>query len=184
VLAGIDGVRDIRELSTMLARSEFDVAKIVYGLLSTGVIELKKAERPSVSLRVSLGDPAAYVHEARRAMREGRYDAALEVAREGVAADPQSAAAHLAVADALTRLGRMNDAADALRVASEADPLDPAVQRARGVAALFRGDFDEAIHAWGRFLELAPTHAHAERVRAGLESVARLRALVETLTSD
>jgi cytochrome c-type biogenesis protein CcmH/NrfG len=115
-------------------------------------------------------------------LREGRIDAALEAAREAVTADPSSGAAHMAVADVMVHMGRAKDAADALRAATDADPLNPEVHRLRGVVAVARGDFDEAVHSWGRFLGLAPAHTDAERIRIGLEATARLRAIVEAMT--
>jgi tetratricopeptide (TPR) repeat protein len=182
VLAAIDGTLDLRALAASLARSEFDVAKIVYGLLTTGVIELRRPERTSGSMSLPMGDPLAYVQEARRALREGRVDAALDAAREAVTADPSSGAAHMCVGEVMLRMGRVKDAAEALRAAAEAEPLDPEVHRLRGITSIARGDFDEAVHAWGRFLGLAPAHAEAERVRIGLEAAARLRAMVEGAT--
>ncbi len=47
VLALIDGEHDLRNIATTVAMSEFDVARITYGLVSTGVIRLKKPERVS-----------------------------------------------------------------------------------------------------------------------------------------
>ena len=47
VLAMIDGAQDLRQISEALVRSDFDVARIVYGLVSTGVVELKVPVRPS-----------------------------------------------------------------------------------------------------------------------------------------
>lgn len=181
VLAAIDGVRNIRDISNTLARSEFDVAKIVYGLLATGVIELRKPERTSGSFARPSADPEAYVIEARKALREGRVDAAVEAGRQAVLADPDSAGAHHVLGLAFARMGRLRDAAEALRTASEADGVDASVQRSRGVVAVLRGELDEAIHAWGRCLELDPVHPDAERIRVGLEAVARLRALTESL---
>ena len=183
VLANIDGTTDLRGLATALGRSEFDVAKIVYGLVSTGVIELRKPNAKALpSLGLPMGDPAAYVKEARRATQAGRLDAALDAARQGVLADPRSGQAHLAVAEVMLRMGRAKDAGEALRAAAEVDPLDADVQRLRGTAAAARGEFDEAVNAWGRFLQVAPTHPEAERIRAGLEAVARLRALVDQMS--
>jgi tetratricopeptide (TPR) repeat protein len=182
VLGTIDGVRNIRDLSNALARSEFDVAKIVYGLLATGVIELRRPERTSGAVARPTTDPEAYVTESRRALREGRVDAALEAARQGALADPGSGAAHYALGLAFVRMGRLRDAAEALRTASEADPMDGTVHRTRGVVAVMRGELDEAIHAWGRCLELDPVHPDAERIRVGVEAVARLRALAESLS--
>ena len=39
VLMTIDGAQDLRAIAASLGRSEFEVAKIVYGLVSTGVVE-------------------------------------------------------------------------------------------------------------------------------------------------
>jgi len=47
VLGMIDGALDLRQISEALVRSDFDVARIVYGLVSTGVVELKVPARPS-----------------------------------------------------------------------------------------------------------------------------------------
>lgn len=44
VLALIDGVHSLREIATELAVSEFEVAKIVYGMLSTELIEIEGQE--------------------------------------------------------------------------------------------------------------------------------------------
>ncbi|MFI5310477.1 MAG: DUF4388 domain-containing protein [Gemmatimonadales bacterium] len=41
VLTMIDGEHDLRYISTQVGKSDFDVAKVVYGLVSTGVVELK-----------------------------------------------------------------------------------------------------------------------------------------------
>ncbi|HLA90863.1 MAG TPA: DUF4388 domain-containing protein [Gemmatimonadaceae bacterium] len=40
VLARIDGEHDLRFIASQVDRSDFDVAKVVYGLVSTGVVEL------------------------------------------------------------------------------------------------------------------------------------------------
>jgi hypothetical protein len=47
VLTMIDGERDLRAISTALKRAEFDVAKIAYGLATTGIIEIKHPRRVS-----------------------------------------------------------------------------------------------------------------------------------------
>ena len=56
VLAMIDGTKDLRAIAEALVRSDFDVARIVYGLVSTGVVELRvpggRATR-RVSTRIS-----------------------------------------------------------------------------------------------------------------------------------
>jgi hypothetical protein len=60
VLTAIDGTKDIRQISESLVRSDFDVAKIMYGLVSTGVVELRtpgggRASRRSTTLVLTPG---------------------------------------------------------------------------------------------------------------------------------
>ncbi len=49
VIAEIDGVRDLQAIAVALGRSEFDLAKIAFGLASTGVVELRdpRPEKPA-----------------------------------------------------------------------------------------------------------------------------------------
>ena len=49
VLTMIDGDRDLRAIAASLGRSEFDVAKIAYGLVTTGVITLSTAPREAIT---------------------------------------------------------------------------------------------------------------------------------------
>ena len=49
VLSMIDGGQDLKSIAALLARSEFDVAKVVYGLITTGVVELRMP--PGVTTR-------------------------------------------------------------------------------------------------------------------------------------
>jgi hypothetical protein len=44
VITLIDGLNTLRDIAAELARSEFEVAKTVYGMLSTGLIEIVHAE--------------------------------------------------------------------------------------------------------------------------------------------
>ena len=50
VLSMIDGVRDLRAIASALGQAEFDAAKIVYGLVTTGVVEIKKVQRVSTAM--------------------------------------------------------------------------------------------------------------------------------------
>ena len=75
VLTMIDGGRDLRAIAASLARDEFEIAKIAYGLATTGIICLRAPTRTTqefdadaASRRVSRG---AYAH-ARRASRRRR----------------------------------------------------------------------------------------------------------------
>jgi hypothetical protein len=50
VLSLIDGQRDLRAIATALSRGEFEAAKVIYGLVTTGVVEIRKIQRVSVSM--------------------------------------------------------------------------------------------------------------------------------------
>jgi hypothetical protein len=99
VLALIDGEHDLREISTAVAMSEFDVARITYGLVSTGVIRLRQPERPSRVMPLPL-DPepagrqtpialgAEPVRRGASAFRRGDLDDGIAVWEAFVASKP------------------------------------------------------------------------------------------------
>jgi len=49
VLSWIDGEADLRAIAAGLGREEFEIAKIVYGLLTTGVLEIRGRSAEAVS---------------------------------------------------------------------------------------------------------------------------------------
>lgn len=81
VLALIDGNNDLREIATSLAMSEFDVARITYGMVSTGVIRLKQPERTSQVTPLPSDGGAAAVDP-----RLTPVDMSVEPLRRGAAA--------------------------------------------------------------------------------------------------
>lgn len=179
VLTAIDGTRDLRAISTALGRSEFDIAKITYGLLSTGIVELRYPERVSTGAVLPATDAAPHVERANVALAAGRLEEALAAARQGIVADPASSGARLAAARALLRLGHLSDAGEELRRAAQADPLSPEIQLELGYAAARKGDFERAVASWEHYLRMTPAAAGSDRVRAALESATRLRNLLE-----
>jgi tetratricopeptide (TPR) repeat protein len=176
VLAEIDGVRDLRGIATALARSEFDVGKVVYGLATTGVIELRDRGNGAKLMVVAPTEAAAELLEhAGIALRRGELDAATDSARAAVEADPHSADAHRLLARALILRGQHDDAVAELKRALQLDASDATVHLDLGFCAASRGDFAEAEASWDRYLRLSPHATDAERVRAAMETVSRLR---------
>jgi hypothetical protein len=94
VLTAIDGVKDIRQISESLVRSDFDVAKIMYGLVSTGVVEFRpqpgRGSRRSTTRVLTPGGQIAIALEPHpsddgddldrgfQALRVGDYDNAVK----------------------------------------------------------------------------------------------------------
>ena len=177
VLTMIDGQRDLRGLAQALGRSDFDIAKIAYGLATTGVIAFMHADAGARARPAE--DPRPHLLRATAALEAGRLDEALGAARQAVAADDGSAESHLALGRVLLRLERAADACESLARAIQTDPLGTAAYLELGFAEAKRGDFARAIEHWRHFLEMAPRSNEAERVRTAIDSATRLRSLVE-----
>jgi hypothetical protein len=178
VLMMIDSSRDLRGIAAALGRSEFEIAKIAYGLVSTGVVELYQGEPVKPSAEAALGAEPA-LERARSALAGRRAEEALSNARAALASDPRSTEARLLAARAFNRLARYADAVDELRRAVQSDPLTPAVHLDLGFAAVRVGDFASAHASWEHFLRLAPNAPDAARARAALETLTRLMYLLE-----
>jgi hypothetical protein len=50
VLTMIDGDKDLRAIAASLGRADFEVAKVAYGLVTTGVIEIRRPQKPGKAL--------------------------------------------------------------------------------------------------------------------------------------
>jgi hypothetical protein len=155
VLAAIDGRTDLRGLAATLGRSDFEVAKVMYGLVSTGVVELRDpaSGRPGGMSTGGAADPNWELATAREALAAGRPDEALDAARRAIGAAPDESAPRIMAAQALRRLRRYGEAADELRRAADAVPGLPDVHLELGYAAASRGDFREAVASWQKYLE-------------------------------
>jgi hypothetical protein len=179
VLMMIDGSQDLRAIAGSLGRSEFEVAKIAYGLVSTGVVALSSPDRSTpMSVTVVRGAQTA-LERGRTSLAAGRFEEALSAARSALAADPSSAEGHRLAARALARLGRNTDAVEELRRAVQIDPLTPDVHLDLGFAAVRVGDFSNARASWEHYLRLAPTAPETGRVTAALETLSRMVYLLE-----
>jgi hypothetical protein len=184
VLMMIDGERDLRGIAGALGRSEFEIAKIAYGLVSTSVVELHAPSRASVATMAVLEGVDSAIGLARERLQSNKVEEALTAARAALQADPSSTEAHLIAARALGRLGRFEAAVDELRRAVQTDPLTPAVHLDLGFAACRIGDFGNARASWEHFLRLAPGAVEGKRVRTALETMTRLVHLIEAHVDD
>jgi hypothetical protein len=180
VLAAIDGTVDLHSIAATIGASDFDVARIVFGLVSTGVVRLREA-RPSAPERKQ-ADAVMLASDARQALAEGRAADALAAATRALAGSPDLADAHVAAALALLALDRAGEAGPHLEraIAGDAPNLEALMARAR--LALRDGDLVRAVSCWERVLSVAPHSGDAERAREALAHAARLSALVEVAT--
>ena len=182
VLAAIDGVADLRGIAATLGRSDFEVAKVMYGLVSTGVVELRDARPPYAAADGSAHpvDPTRELAVARDALTAGRADEALDAARRAIGVAPQNADARLMAARALRRLRRYGEAADELQRAAKVAPGLAEIHLELGYAALSRGDLRDAVASWEQFLrEAATTAPGVDVVRQAIASAMQLHAVLE-----
>ena len=177
VLSEIDGARDLRAIAAELARSEFDVARIAYGLVTTGVVALRDTASNGSSAPAAV-QANAHLERAHEALKANECDRAVAEARLAVAGLDGVTMPRLVLARALTRAGRHDEAQEELRRVLQADALEPAVHLETGCCAAWRGDYQEALTSWDRYLRLAPDGADAAAVRQAVEAVQRVSGML------
>ena len=178
VLSMIDGSRDLRGIAGTLGRAEFDIARVVYGLVTTGVVEVRTPDHARQPAEPGLGTEPA-IEQARAALSRGACDEALTILRAALAKEPANTGARLLAARALSTLNRRDEVVDELRRAVRADPLTPDVHLELGFAAVHVGDFATARGSWEHYLRLAPTGQEVGRVRAAIEALTKLMHVLE-----
>lgn len=177
VLSMIDGGRDIRAIAGALGRGEFDVARVVYGLVTTGVVEVRNPDRSAAPEHGAAATPL--VEQAGSALARGASEEALTAARSALTTDASNTRARLVAARALGALNRRTEAVDELRRAVRADPLTPEVHLELGFAAVHVGDFATARASWEHYLRLAPNGGEVKRTRAAMEALTKLMHVLE-----
>ncbi|HEU0301022.1 MAG TPA: DUF4388 domain-containing protein [Longimicrobium sp.] len=176
VLAEIDGQRPLKLIASSLGRSDFEVAKIAYGLVSTGVVDILEEPpepAPAVPMERPLRDALG---EAQLALADGAADRARRILDELARGHPDRPEIYTLLAQAHRRLGRWGEALIALGRAAALDPLAGAVHYQVGFAAAHTGDLHRAREAWDTFLRLddavdATRRARAERARDAADAL-------------
>ncbi|MBI4409401.1 MAG: DUF4388 domain-containing protein [Gemmatimonadetes bacterium] len=173
VLAEIDGARDLWQLAADLGRSTFDVAKIIYGLVSTGVVQVQE------QAHMPMQEVDAAVREVERLLAQGESEAAARLAAELETANPERAELALLTGRALAAQGRMRAATEAFARAAALDPLSAAAHYHLGFAAVRIGEMERAARAWDTFLRLSPNGAERLMVGHALAAVRALNSILE-----
>ncbi|HMU61324.1 MAG TPA: DUF4388 domain-containing protein [Gemmatimonadales bacterium] len=178
VLAGIDGVTDVRSMAARLGRSDFDVARTLFGLASAGVIAVSEPNALARDGEPPVQDLAVLIASAEEALLLGEVARARFTAEEAVLAFPEEAAAHLMLGRVLLQEVRYDEAVLRLNQALHCEPDMPAALRLLGLAEAGRAQFGAALEAWARW-EALQTLPDSERGRE--DTVRRWRAAVTTL---
>jgi tetratricopeptide (TPR) repeat protein len=111
VLAAMDGARDLHSLAEVLGRSEFEVARTVYGLTNAGIVVLDDPAHPGEEAEPGR-DLAALLVPAREALAHGQYDLAAGALEELLRADPLMPEARRLLGVCYAALGRLTEAVD------------------------------------------------------------------------
>jgi tetratricopeptide (TPR) repeat protein len=169
VLAEIDGERDVRQIAADLGRSAFDVAKIVYGLVSTGVLEVTErvTRIPELELKGAVGDVESL-------LGGGRVDEAQKLAAQLETSFPERADLAVLSGRTLVAQNRMRAATESFSRAVGLDPMSLDAHYLLGFAAIRTGELERATKAWETFLRLAP---NGEPRQLAAQALASLRAL-------
>jgi len=177
VLALIDGQRDLRGIASTLGRSDFDIAKTLFGLESAGLIVLLD---PGTAPRGKSGgpDPASLVAEAEEALGRNDVDVARAAAERAAAVHPHDPVVHMLLGRIHLAAGRPAEAVDELRRAQRLDPLAVTAYRLQGFALVQMGRLAEAVEQWDEWQRLA---GNDEREVAQQADVQAARAAAQVL---
>ena len=177
LLATVDGLRDVRKLAELTARSEFDVARSLFGLATAGIIALddpRNAPAPAAG-----GDFADHLARAEAYLIAGEAEAAVVAAEEALSiGGEQNVPARLVLGRSLLAAGRAAEASEMLEAALRLDPLHGAARRLLGTALSAQGRFGEAVETWDAWSRLDPRSAEEDALGGW---VSRMRAAAELL---
>jgi tetratricopeptide (TPR) repeat protein len=181
VLAELDGVRDLRQIAGALLVAEFEVARTVFGLVTTGVVVLRDPvaqRRP----RPSLGDDAdALVAAAEIRLEAGDVAAAKEAAQTALSLRPEEPRVHLVLARAHLAAGLYGEAVDACRRALRLAPELADAYRWCGFALVGVGRFRDARESWEQWERLVNGDADEAAHRQVADALAAAAALERAL---
>ncbi len=151
ILTAIDGERDLGEIAREIGRSELEVARAVFSLVSDGVVAL--ANRRAAAEIPAGAHAADALAAVRRAIEMDRITEA-EALLEPLLMNGASGEAFLLAGRLEGARGRWAQATDRLERAVERDPLLEDAHAALGLAALRAGRFDRAADALDTCLRL------------------------------
>ncbi len=176
VVASVDGTRDVRALAETLGRPEFEVARTIFGLSSTGVIQLDDPTRAQPALHSP--DVTHLLARAEEHLALGDVESARLVAGEAVTAFPEQAAAHAVFGRVLLAGRYLDSAEEAFLEALNLQPDFAAARRLLGTTLAAGGRFEEAIANWQRWRQIADRPPEELALQ---ESVDRLQAAARLL---
>jgi cytochrome c-type biogenesis protein CcmH/NrfG len=176
VLAEVDGEKDLRQIAANVARSTFDIAKIIFGLVSLGVVQVQEKRQ-----RMPEREMYAAVQQVEALIGSGDLEEAARLAGELETANPERAELALLAGRTLAAQGRMRAATEAFTRAVGLDPLSADAHYHLGFAAVRTGELLRAAAAWETFVRISP---NGSRRRVVNDALSALLALNEILIKE
>ncbi len=175
VLSEIDGASDVAALAADLGRSTFEVAKIIYGLVSAGIVQVREQHgaMPQEAL-------TAAITQVGTLLRDGRVEEAERRASDLELTYPDSPALALLSGRTLAAQGRMRAATEAYARATTLDPQLVDAHLALGFAAVRTGELRRAVDALNTYLRLSPNGGQGDLVAQALHHARALDQLLDT----
>ncbi|MCZ6917764.1 MAG: DUF4388 domain-containing protein [Gemmatimonadetes bacterium] len=182
VLAAIDGVRDLRSVARFLARSEFDVAKTVFGLESAGVLTIATPQ-PEPEIETADDEPAI-AEQLQIAIGVRDFDRARTVGEGAVKTHPHSAELHFLMARVLRAQRDYAGAEEYCRKALRLDSMYTPSHRQLGDLLALQGMYTDAVEWWDRWLNMQEAsgdpHPDTPDVRRALAAAQLLHNTLKT----
>jgi cytochrome c-type biogenesis protein CcmH/NrfG len=176
VLAEVDGEKDLRQIAANVARSTFDIAKIIFGLVSLGVVQVQEKRQ-----RMPEREMYAAVQQVEALIGSGDLEEAARLAGELETANPERAELALLAGRTLAAQGRMRAATEAYTRAVGLDPLSVDAHYHLGFSAVRTGELLRAAAAWETFVRISP---NGSRRRIVNDALSALLALNEILIKE
>jgi hypothetical protein len=152
VLAAVDGERDLHALAHALGRSEFEVARTVYGLTTSGVLVLGDPAQPGAELEPGR-DPAALLVPAREALAQGEYELAAGALEEVLRQDPLMPEARRLLGMCQAAVGRFDQALDSWAAWTRFGPRAPGEEAEEGAVERMRQAVQILVRELERYRE-------------------------------
>lgn len=176
VLAAVDGTADLRAMASALGRSEFDVARTVFGLQSAGIVTVQDPGPEAARAGSDFGAVLEHVHTL---LAGGDVDGARLEVETLTSAHPRDPGVHLAAARVFLAAGRPHDAEEASRRALRLDSMLIAAHRTLGDALVRQGRFSDGADWWERWLAIARHEGAGAGAGAGSDDAHRVRGAID-----
>jgi hypothetical protein len=150
VLAAVDGERDLHALADVLGRSEFEVARTVYGLTNAGVVVLDDPARPGGEPEPAR-DLAAFLVPAREAMAQGEFDIAAGALEELLRHDPLMPEARRLLGVCQAALGWFSEALESWAAWNRLGPRTPGEEVEQASVERMRGAVETLMRELERY---------------------------------